>query len=133
MNDENDLRNSALMLYWAEGTKKGGTVDFTNSDYRMVQLWVKFLKEGCRVEESRIKLQLHLHYDMDENMIKRWWIKKLQLPLDNFTKSYIKRVKKKGTYFKKSEFGTIKVRYSSKSLLREINNQIISFSHNLLK
>ena len=129
MNNVNKLRISALMLYWAEGTKKGSNVDFTNSDYKMAQLWIKFLREICKVDEKRLKLQLHLHYDMNEPELKKWWSKKLNIPLKNFTKSYIKKVKKKGTYKIKSYVGTIKIRYSSKSLLNKINTEISQLWH----
>ena len=33
----------ALALYWAEGTKTGRVVDFTNSDPAMLRLWIKYL------------------------------------------------------------------------------------------
>ena len=132
MDDEEKLRISALMLYWAEGTKKGSNVDFTNADFNMAKLWVKFLREICKVEERRIKLQLHLHYDMNEEKLKEWWAKKLDIPIQNFTKTYIKKIKKKGTYSRKSEVGTIKIRYSSKSLLFSINEQIIKLRQEFL-
>jgi hypothetical protein len=131
MDDEEKLRVSALMLYFAEGTKKGRNVDFTNSNILMVKIWLKFLKKICKVDVKRIKFQLHLHYDMDEEDIRKWWSKNLNVPQENFTKSYIKKVKKKGTYKAKSEIGTIKVRYSSKSLLDNINNQIGTVAQNL--
>lgn len=56
------LKLAAVMLYWAEGYKVGnGTVDFTNSDPLMVVLFMRFLREICRVSEKRVRCAIYCY------------------------------------------------------------------------
>ena len=42
--EEQKLKIAGIMLYWAEGTLMGCTVDFANSNPKMVQIFLKFLR-----------------------------------------------------------------------------------------
>ena len=56
---EEKLKVAGSMLYWAEGTLKRSTIDFANSDPRMIKLFLKFLREICGVREERLRLYLY--------------------------------------------------------------------------
>ena len=53
-NHEEKLAIAASMLYWAEGVKgkKGVTVDFPNSDPKMIELFLKFLRESVKLKKA---------------------------------------------------------------------------------
>ena len=41
---EQKLKIAAIMLYWSEGTKKNETVDFANSEPKMIKIFFKVFK-----------------------------------------------------------------------------------------
>ena len=55
---ERELKLAGVLIYWAEGAKFKGmdgipcTVDLANSDPRMVSLFLRFLREICRIDEK---------------------------------------------------------------------------------
>ena len=82
-----------LILYWCEGDKPSGvnyTVAVTSSDYRIVSLFLGWLKKYYNIPDERIKLRLHLWPDSDEKAAKEYWAERLGLSISSFTKSYIK-------------------------------------------
>ena len=127
---EEKLKISGVMLYWGEGTKKGNSVVFSNSDPEMVVLFLKFLRKICNINKKRIRALLHIYKNQNERKIKKYWSKKTMVPIRQFSKSFLHN-KKKGTYKKNSEFGTISLRYSDKELLNIINNWIGEYKKKL--
>jgi len=55
---EEQLKVAGIMLYWAEGARKGSTVDFANSDPDMIRIFVKFLRNICGIKEERLRVYL---------------------------------------------------------------------------
>lgn len=53
---EYDLKLSAIMLYWGEGSKTSGSVKLANSDPEIIKIFLLFLRNICCVEEKRIKM-----------------------------------------------------------------------------
>ena len=49
------------LLYWAEGSKGGNKLAFTNSDPVMIQVFMKLLRESFKREENRIYVLLNMH------------------------------------------------------------------------
>jgi hypothetical protein len=129
-NYEEKLKIAGVMLYWGEGTKNGNSVAFSNSNPDMIFLFLKFLRKVCNVSEKRIRALLHIYENQDELELKKYWAKKMKIPLDQFSKSFLHK-KKKGSYRKNSEFGTISLRYSDKELLRIINSWIKEYIEKL--
>jgi len=58
---EQNLKVAGIMLYWAEGTLKGCTVDFANSNPEMIKIFLRFLREICGVHEKRLRVYLYTH------------------------------------------------------------------------
>jgi hypothetical protein len=129
-NKEEKLRVAGAMLYWGEGTKNGNSVAFSNSNPEMVLLFLKFLRKICGISEKRIRALLHVYEDQNETELKKYWSKKIKIPSEQFSRSFLHNTKK-GTYKKNSEFGTISIRYSDKELLRIINNWIDKYAKKL--
>lgn len=80
-NVDHDLKIASLSLYWAEGTKRGSRkVEFTNSDVRMINLFIKFLYQ-CGVKREIIKLRIKGKQEYEP-----WWSEKTGIPLMQFQK-----------------------------------------------
>lgn len=88
------LRDLALIgtaLFWAEGCKtKHNMVDFVNSDPRMIQLMMKFLREVLQVPDPRIRCRLTIHPGIDEKKTLAYWSEITSIPLVQFHKTYFK-------------------------------------------
>lgn len=126
---EEKLKVAALMLYWAEGYKnlsrkaRGGTVDFGNSDPKMIQLFLKFLREICGVSENRLRIYLYCYANQNVEFLKNYWSKVTGISLKQFTKPYIRKdflPEKSG----KMKYGLVHIRYSDKKLFLQIKDWI---------
>lgn len=116
------LETAGLMLYVGEGAKTGNTVDFTNSNQKVVSTFVDFLRYICQIDENRLKFYLYCFENQDKHQIIHFWCKLLNTTPTQFTKPYIRP---KQTESKRiAEHGVIHVRYSDKRLLEEILEKI---------
>ncbi len=78
------------LLYWAEGGKESGQLDFVNSDPRMIKTFLHFFRKGYATEESKFRVLVHIHDYHDDQEIKMYWSQVTDIPLTQFTKSYRK-------------------------------------------
>jgi hypothetical protein len=80
--ENNPLHLAGCMLYWAEGAKSRNNVNFVNSDPNMSTLFVRFLREELKVQNSEFVLYIHSH-STDAGEIQRqqqYWLDLLGLP-----------------------------------------------------
>jgi hypothetical protein len=127
---EEKLRIAGIMLYWAEGTLKGSTVDFANSDPRMVKLFLKFLRKICGIREERLRLYLYTYSYLDLNEVKAFWHGATKIPLSQFTKPYIRKGHPNLSK-RKLPHGLVHIRYNDKRLLQTIDAWIQEYSCSL--
>ncbi|MDD3088272.1 MAG: hypothetical protein PHP89_06900 [Candidatus Omnitrophica bacterium] len=81
---------AGLMLYWAEGDKRSGGVQFSNSDWEMVKLMMKWFRKFCSVPEEKFRIGLFIHtLHTRENCI-NFWSNITKIPINQFNKPYIK-------------------------------------------
>ncbi|OGM30866.1 hypothetical protein A2630_02610 [Candidatus Woesebacteria bacterium RIFCSPHIGHO2_01_FULL_44_10] len=78
------------ILFWTEGAKTTTLVKFINSDPIMASLFMKLMRSAYSLDESKFRAKLHLHEYHNEEEMKLYWSKKLNLPLTQFTKTYKK-------------------------------------------
>lgn len=83
------------MLYWAEGAKSGKLgknkiVDFTNSDPKMILVFLYFLREFCGIDEKRLRCLLYCYSNQNVYKLMRYWSKITHIPISQFTKPYIR-------------------------------------------
>ena len=129
---ERELLITGLMLYWAEGWKKNsGHIAFSNSNPKMIQLFLKFLREICGIYENRLRVVLHLYENQNELELKKFWSKTTRIPLAQFNATYVHKGKS-GTYKKKSKYGTLSLRYCDKKLLEQILKGIDEYADRFL-
>ena len=125
--EEEKLKIAGIMLYWAEGYKNlskkahGGTIDLANSDPEMIKLFLKFLRKICGIDESRLRVKLYCYANQNINSLKRYWSKITDIPLEQFTKPYI-REDFSPDKIGKMKYGLAHITYSDKKLFLQIKN-----------
>jgi len=104
-----ELFNLGVGLFLGEGTKKNKfNVIVTNSDYRILQLYLKFLREICGAEETKIKAALNIFDDINPKKALNFWSKMTEIPTSRFGKTIIRK-SRGGSYKNKSVYGTLTI------------------------
>lgn len=118
---DRSLLTSALMIYWAEGSKSKNknTIDLANSDPDMIRVFIKFLREICRVDEGKLRAYLYCYSNQDVGYLRRFWSKATGIPLLQFTKPYV-RTDFKEDKVGKMPYGLIHIRYCDKKLYMQM-------------
>lgn len=114
------LKSILSSLYWAEGSKyHRSPVVFTNTDPRLAKLFITLLRKCYSIDESKLRIRLHLHYYHDVKKSEKFWSKLLDVPLNKFGKIYIKKrsITKK---FRKNFMGICFIKYYDNMLQKEI-------------
>ena len=125
---EEILKLAGIMLYWTEGAKlnlltRAIVIDFTNSNPRMIKLFLKFLRKICGVDEKRLRVLLYCYADQDIEALKKYWYRITEVPSKQFIKPYVRRdflPEKSG----KMKYGLVHIRYADKKLLLQIESWI---------
>lgn len=86
---KNPLFISGINLYWGEGDSvlKNGNVRLSNTDYRMIRIFVKFLTNIVGVPKEKIKCTMILYPDLKEKKCKLFWSNVSGIPLSQFYKT----------------------------------------------
>ena len=117
---ENKLFLLGLMLYWAEGTKRGEEmVNFSNSDPNMIKLMMRWFREVCQVKEERFRIQVHIHSLLTPKDVKGYWSNLTGISLKQFHKLMVKKTSlghRKNILY----YGTCCLRICDKNLFRKI-------------
>ncbi len=119
------LKSIGVTLYWGEGYKTGlaNAVDFANSDIKMIQLFLRFLRKICGIDETRLRVYVYCYSNQNPPELIRFWSKITGIPKSQFTKPYVRkdfRLEKKD----KMPYGLVHIRYSDKKLLLLIKEWI---------
>jgi len=83
-----DLLIAGIALYAGEGAKRDGAIKFANSDPRMIDLFLRFLRHFFVIDESRMRLRLYLHEGLDIDAANRFWSDLTHIPLSQFHAPY---------------------------------------------
>jgi len=86
--DERDLLMYALALYAGEGTKREGSLVFANSDPRLIMVFLTWLRRQFDLDESRLRLRMYLHADLDLGAAQAFWSSLTGIPVAQFDKPY---------------------------------------------
>lgn len=110
------------MLYWAEGQKlpeTGTPVKFANTDPKLVLLFLTLLRSCYQLDETKLRIQIHVHWYHNQRKVQRFWSKLLNVDETLFNKIYVKQ-RSKTKRFRKNFAGICFVIYHSVNLRREI-------------
>jgi len=122
-----ELKIAGIMLYWAEGTLKGSTVDFANSNPAMIKIFLKFLRNICGIKEERLRVYLYTHENCNISKAISFWHSVTKISTDQFTKPYVRKGNP-NTSNRKMLFGLIHIRYNDKKLLGLIKKWIEEYT-----
>ena len=107
----------AALLFWCEGGKRElSTLHFANSDPQLVRTFLRALRIGFSIDESKFRVVLHLHGYHDEIVQRKFWSKVTRIPDRLFQKSYKKP--NSGTRKRDGYQGCVSVRYNDAGLAR---------------
>ncbi|MFV1963671.1 MAG: hypothetical protein ACC658_17865 [Acidimicrobiia bacterium] len=88
-NSSDPLFATGVSLYWAEGSKTRNDLSMTNTDPRLLSIFIAFVRVHLDTHAS-FGLSMHLHEGDDETASMRFWRRSLGLPDAQFTKTYVK-------------------------------------------
>ncbi len=89
---DNQLFTAGIMLYWGEGDNNPqNPLRLSNTDPRMIGLYIRFLRQMLKVPENKIKIGFVLYPDFSEKTCRSFWSKITHGGASNFLKvQYIK-------------------------------------------
>lgn len=115
-----ELLIAGLFLYWGEGSKVTSSVSINNTDPKVVKFAFYWLTNSLGIPREKIRVYLHLYKDMDVNKEMEFWSKDLKLPLDQFSKPYIKSSNRENLTHKGFGHGTCGLAVHNSSLKEHI-------------
>jgi len=90
-----EIEIAGLFLYWGEGNKyMKGPLSLCNTDPKVIKFFLYWIVNTLKVSREKVKVLLHLYSDMNMEEEKQFWSSQLKLPIEQFTKPYIKQTKK---------------------------------------
>ena len=108
---DRDLFIAGIALYAGEGSKTRGSVQFPNSNPQMIALFLAWLRSFFTVDESRLRVWLYLHDDLDLEAAVEYWSVLTAIPRTQFGKPYRAQADESIRHAK-HPFGCPAVRYS---------------------
>ncbi len=88
MLDERAFLVAGAALYAGEGAKGDGAVCFANSDPRMNSFFCAWLRRFFDIDESRLRVRLYLHEELDLEAAVTFWSNLTRIPTRQFNKPY---------------------------------------------
>jgi len=86
---ERDLLMFGLALYAGEGSKTPGSVILANSDPLLMAVFILWLRDFFRIDESRLRMKIYLHSDLNLGAATQFWSEVSGVPLEQFRTPYL--------------------------------------------
>ncbi|MBI2625931.1 hypothetical protein HYW68_02705 [Candidatus Parcubacteria bacterium] len=133
-----ELLVAGAALYWGEGTKSekrpSPMLALSNSDPRLVALFMRFVREILGVPEDRIRSGVHIYPNLTAEKARRFWAKVTGLPADKFyVVNQVSRASQSRRPRNSLPYGTVSVRVSSRALFQRVLGCIEGFADNATK
>jgi len=99
-----ELLLCGLFLYLGEGAKsERSKLSISNTDPDIIKFTLFWFNKILKIPKNKIRVDLQLYKDMNAGKEQNFWSKRLNLPLNQFNKSYIKknsrqRINHKGSF-----------------------------------
>lgn len=113
-------RSILATLYWAEGSKGEGVLDFANTDPRLCLIFITLLRTCYELDESKFRIRLHLHKYHNEREIKKYWSELLAIPISQFNSIVWKKEPNSGKRYRRNYHGICFVKYNSVDLQKRL-------------
>lgn len=124
--EHRELAIMAAMLYWGEGHKK--TLIFTNTDKKMLKLYLLFLRKVLGVHSDQISILVRSSDPINPKSVLLYWSRELQVPLGNFKNNHDNIQNKTKTEYGICRIMVSKSNYYHKvivSLINQITNRLL--------
>lgn len=123
---DRDIFTIGIALYAAEGNKTDGKGGFANSDPRLIKFMMGWFVKCAKISPDRIRGALWLHDGLDEAKAKEFWSNLTGIPLNQFHKTYIAKVKNDSKKIRKNihQFGVFSIRFTDAEKQRRITGWI---------
>lgn len=131
-----DLLTAGALLYWLQGYKRPilrqgremthHPVSFTSSDPGLVKLFLRFLREHCGVPNEKIKANVSISQNQNEQLILQNWQLETKIPMENFSRPRVtlSRSSAGKRPFHRLEHGVMQVQVASTPLYHRIMGYI---------
>lgn len=126
-------------LYWAEGYKRPivrngkprtfHRVSLTNSDPHLIKIFLRFLREICKVSEEKIKASVRIYQHHNEHQLLEFWSKITAIPIQQFGKFYygVSKSSQGKRPYNILTYGTLQISVGSTALYHKIMGWIEGF------
>lgn len=121
---------SGVLLYWAEGTNRGKSLEFTNTDPEMIKIMMGFFRKILRVSENKFRLMVRISNKGNIGQAKKYWLKLTKLRRRNLRRPEILKLTPKSRSLKKHPYGICRIEVHDVSLFRKLLAIIKEFSKN---
>lgn len=113
---------AGIALYAGEGDKADGGVGFSNADPKLIKFMMDWFRQFHKIPESKFRGAIWLHEGLDEAKAKEFWSEITGIPLSQFRKTYIAKVKKDSKKIRKNihQYGVFAIRFSDSTIHRRI-------------
>ena len=119
--EEGILYGLGIALYWGEGTKRGnGGMRITNSDPKLLRKFIEFLEKFLSIDSKRLRFSIQLFSDIAPDKALKFWCKELNMKKEQFYIPQVLKVRGKGTYKYKSEYGSVILYFNNTKLKKMI-------------
>ena len=71
---------AGVAMYFAEGSKRDSSVQFSNSDPRAIKFMADWIREFCKPSEKRFRASIYIHDNLNISEAKRFWSKLIDIP-----------------------------------------------------
>lgn len=116
---DRDLLIAGAALYAGEGAKTDGLVVFANSDPLIIRMFLRWLRAFFDIDESRLRMRLYLHDDLNLDEAVSFWSKVTEIPASQLYKPYRPKAKP-GRRIRAHDHGCVSIVYPSARTHREI-------------
>ena len=104
---------AGCMLYWAEGTKSRGRVQFTNSDVNMLKFFLSFLMKYFKIKYDGISItcQYYCSNGLSNTEVEKYWISSLGFPESCIRKTLVNKLERTSSKERqeRTKYGVVKI------------------------
>ena len=133
----NELFLIGVTLYWGEGTKaenknSSKVLAFTNSDPDMITVYLRFIRNILKVDNSKITCGIHLYSTIDHQQAREYWSSVTKLSPEKFyIITQISRASQSIRPFNSLPFGTCVIKVSNRRYFYRMKGMIQGIIDNL--
>jgi hypothetical protein len=88
---ERDIFLLGIGIYIGEGSKTANIIRISNSDPKIIKFSILWLKKCFGLTDENFRIRIHIYPDNDEDIVKYFWMQRLNMDAKFFHPAYIDR------------------------------------------